>query len=158
MRASPALQVTLTAFGAWRAAVAALTLAAAAMPWAWLAARSDAPSLWSLGAAGLLSASALACGLRAARVTACSLRWDGQRWHLGAPSSIGNEPLHGTLAVVLDFGDWMLLRLAADPPARPAIRWLPAQRRGLEPAWHALRCAVHAPQAMADRPDGRSAA
>jgi hypothetical protein len=149
MRASPALQVTLTAFGAWRAGVWLVALCAAAMPWLWANARADLPPGWVIGALALTSVAALAFGIRLARVPACGLRWDGQRWHLGPPAADADELRHGSLEVAVDLGGWMLLRFVAEPPARRAVTWLPVQRRGLEAEWHALRCAVYAPRVAA---------
>jgi hypothetical protein len=80
-----------------------------------------------------------------------SLRWDGRDWHLGAPNLAGHEPVAGVLRMSVDLGAWMLLRFepaSAGAVVRPV--WLPAQRRGLETQWHALRCAIHSPRAAPD--------
>lgn len=79
---------------------------------------------------------------------AFSLRWDTQQWHLGAASTLGQEPHAGRLMVALDLGAWMLLRLipsavSASSVRLPAGGWLPVQKRGHETHWHALRCTVY---------------
>ena len=84
------------------------------------------------------------------RVPAVSLRWDGQVWHLGPADAPVDASVPGELAVAIDLGRWMLLWFRpAAPQPRPLLTWLPAQRRGIEPHWHALRCAVHSPRAPA---------
>jgi hypothetical protein len=44
----------------------------------------------------------------------------------------------------------MLLRFVDESP-RTRTTWIPVQRAGIEGDWHALRCAVHAPRALAAR-------
>jgi hypothetical protein len=89
--------------------------------------------------------------------TAVRLRWDGQCWFYGAASADGPELAPTELTVAVDLGGWMLLRLQADGGASRWSRtlWLPAQRRGHETHWHALRCAVYSPRPA---PGGPSAA
>jgi RNA polymerase sigma-70 factor (ECF subfamily) len=48
----------------------------------------------------------------------------------------------GTLAVMLDLGPWMLLRLQGTEPV--TSRWLPISAREAGPAWHLLRAALFA--------------
>jgi hypothetical protein len=144
MRAAPAFQVSLRRFGAWRVAVLLLAaLGVAAMTAWWLLRESPMTAPTSLAVA--LAALALAVlGARCARIPAADLRWDGRVWHLGPASG---DSVSGELSVAIDLGAWMLLRFApAAPEARPRAIWLPVQRRGLEPQWHALRCAVYSPR------------
>jgi hypothetical protein len=92
----------------------------------------------------LFAVSAIAVWLHAWRLQPVSLRWDTQRWHVGVASSAGHEPASGRLTVAVDAGAWMLLRFV--PDRRTVWRsglWLPVQRRGHEPAWHALRSTVY---------------
>ena len=119
-------------------------------------------SLWFLGqpvvlhwgraaVLGLVAVATLGLGASLLSARPVSLRWDEQRWHLGPADSVGHEPVAGTLAVALDLGSWMLLRFQADASGRrAAVAWLPAQRRGLESQWHALRCAVYSPRPAPD--------
>jgi hypothetical protein len=147
MRASPAFQLTIRRFGVWRAAIAVLLLAAVTSLFAFAFAKGDsAPA--ALRAMGLAASVAIVlAGATLMRCQPVSLRWDTQRWNLGPASSVGEEPWPGRLEVAIDLGAWMLLRFEHD--FTPELgrtgrtRWLPVQRRGLEPAWHALRCAVY---------------
>jgi hypothetical protein len=151
MRASPPLQVALTAFGFWRVGVMLLASAAAASPLAWLASQPQPTSAIVLLAALLMSLAALIFGMQLQRVSPRSLRWDGQRWHLGALHAVADEALQGDLRVAIDLGAWMLLCFAAQGSnKRSAVSWLPVQRRGLEAHWHALRCAVYSPHPAPD--------
>ncbi|HWH80704.1 MAG TPA: hypothetical protein VNU71_00545 [Burkholderiaceae bacterium] len=140
MRAAPPIQVSLQRFGVWQGAVLALALAGGVAIGAWLAGRErpiDARS-WAIAAVAWTGIAALTWP--SLRLAPRELRWDGRVWHLGP---IGGEPVVGALRVAIDAGAWMLVRFEA-PGQRAA--WLPVQRRGLEPQWHALRCAVHSPQ------------
>jgi len=140
MRASPACQVSLRRFGAWRIAVIALTVAGAAAMAGWLVGR-DPPA--PAGLLMLVSAAALplfGCAVSLWRVPAHSLRWDGQVWQL--------DTAPGEVSVTIDLGPWMLLRFS--PEGQRRGHWLPVQRRGLEAQWHALRCAVYSPRPRAE--------
>lgn len=141
MRASPAFQLTIDRFGAWRAALAVPWLAAACALPAWLLSGELSLPRTAAFAAGVL---ALAACTRLARVDPMSLRWDTSAWRLGPAATRGEEPWVGTLAVAIDLGPWMLLKFAHDVTGRTRrVTWLPVQRRGIEPQWHALRCAVY---------------
>jgi hypothetical protein len=147
MRASPAFQVSLRRFSLWRGASAVLAgCAAAAMGLWWHA--IDHELAWftkTLAAAAAVGFIALAASLL--RQRPLSLRWDGQQWHLGPASSIGNEPGSGRLGPAVDLGGWMLLRFDHEPASRRRLPvWIGVQRRGLEREWHALRCAVYSPR------------
>ena len=150
MRAHAAAQFTLTHFGAWRWAVRLLSLATAILAATWVvSAGSPAQAIvWpaTLGGLALLLGWLL---LVQPRDRPLSLRWDGQCWHLGAADAAGREPHAGEISVAVDLGNWMLLRFATDRAATPTRRhviWVPAQRAGHEPQWHALRCAVYSPR------------
>ena len=148
MRASPACQVVLKRFGVWRGAVLALALLAVLCMAAWLARREPPIAPWMLAAAAAAVAAIVALLWSLLRMPARRLRWDGQVWWLAkATTKPTPEPATeatGELTVVIDLGPWMLLRFAP-AGAVPAV-WLPAQRRGLESQWHALRCAVYSPR------------
>ncbi|MBC7482462.1 MAG: hypothetical protein H7337_11330 [Rhizobacter sp.] len=147
MRASPALHVSLRRFSAWRAAVLALTLAGLVVTCAWLLGREAIP-VATLAVGMVCSTLALVClGFSLGWVPAADLCWDGQGWSLKSLLPIGADPVAGDILVAIDLGAWMLLRFRpaiASPLRRPI--WLPIQRWGIEPQWHALRCAVHAPR------------
>lgn len=125
-------------------AALALSSIGALLAWVLTASPSPAPAVACAVAAVLVAV--LGCSL--VRLAPFSLRWDGQAWHLGPPASRGNEPAVGELQVAIDLGGWLLLRWRPlpDRSARASPRWLPVQRRGLEPHWHALRCAVYSPR------------
>ena len=147
MRASPAFHVALIRFGVWRSAVGLLALAAAAALLSWLLVRDEppTPSMWLAISAMICAIAALAYSL--ARVPVVQLHWDGQVWLLARERGAPVEPMGGDMTVALDLGIWMLLRF--DPAACAAWTqpvWLPAQRRGIEAQWHALRCALYAPR------------
>jgi len=148
MRAPPPIDISLTRFGCWRGALAILALGTGAVIAAWLLASADAqPPALRVGVA-LAAVLALGALLSAARVAAVELGWDGAHWSCAVlDGGRAGPPLPGELTVAIDLGSWLLLRFAAADPqgGRLPVRWLPVQRRGLEPQWHALRCAVHAP-------------
>jgi hypothetical protein len=147
MRASPAFQFVLSRFALWHAAVAGLAALAAATLIAWLATRTQpVPPLGLLAwGAALVAVAVLAIG--SMRVPALVLRWDGRSWWLARPRREA-DALAGEVSVALDLGGFLLLRFVALSPVagRRTARWLPVQRRGLEPHWHALRCAVYSPR------------
>ncbi len=153
MRASPAFQVHLQRFGLWQVAVWSLALSGVAAQLAWLGSR-DRPLgavLLMLSVVTVLAIVGLAATL--ANVPGVLLRWDGQRWFLGSPASTPAETVPGDLSVAIDLGPWMLLRFTSEAAAqRPRGIWLPAQRRGIEAQWHALRCCVYSPHAAVAPP------
>jgi hypothetical protein len=145
MRAAPACQVSLRRFGAWQAALWLLAGLGVATVAAWLLTREVptlSPSSLAVASAALVLA---ALGASLARTRAVVLRWSGRDWQLGPASG---DPQSGELDVAIDLGPWMLLRFTPTEPLRrrPRTIWLPIQRRGLEPQWHALRCAVYSPR------------
>ena len=147
MRTSPTVQVSLRRFAAWRVAVALLTGLGLAAQVAWALTHEIATRPAMLAAGVGVCVALLLVGASLARVEAMSLRWDGLAWHAGAAGSAEADGVEGHVAVVLDLGAWMLLRFTpAAPKSRRGVTWLPAQRRGLEAQWHALRCAVHSPR------------
>jgi hypothetical protein len=155
MRPSPSFDLTLTAFGVWYAGVGALVLlgAAVALGW-WLAVPAPASGATMLGA--LLAAACLGAALFGVRrVPPTRLRWDGQRWFVGVVGPADSDPSAADLTVAIDLGGWMLLRLRRrDAPRWRRAFWLPAQRRGHETQWHALRCAVYSPRPAVGAPPG----
>jgi hypothetical protein len=149
MRTAPAIQVSLNRFGAWRAAMLVLTLFGALALGGWQAGR-DGLSAAHRGIAIVVAAGAMLwlC-MSLARLPAVQLAWDGQRWTLEPMAPARAEPIPGEITVSVDLVPRMLLRF------RPAMSsrwvcpsWLPVQRRGPEPHWHALRCAVYSPRPL----------
>ncbi len=129
MRAAPAVTVTGGAGWAWRAVQSVLPALAAAALCAWAL-------LWvghSPWLAAPLALAAFALAWRLARPQVQTLRWDGQVWAIdGAP---------GRLALMIDLGSWILLRLRPDAGARAC--WLALAAGEAGPAWPALRAAVY---------------
>jgi hypothetical protein len=149
MRAAPALQVTVSGRGAWRYGVAALTATSVAVSGWWIVSLLGSATGSFAIAIGVASAIAALGSWRALSQPAFELRFDGQHWQLEGSADADAPPRSGDLAVVMDFGLWMLLRF--DAPAdqthrRACRRWLAVGRRGLAAQWHALRCAVYSPR------------
>ena len=133
MRAAPAVSVRCTGGPLWRAWCALLPALALAALVAWVSGHLGQPQLGAV--AGLAIGAALALGLwRRQSHAPAQLVWDGQQW--------AADGVAGALAVMLDLGPWMLLRL--EIAERPATRWLPVSAREAGPAWHLLRAAVFA--------------
>ena len=159
MRTAPALQVSLTRFGIWRAAVSVLTLLGMLTGTGWLTGQEGLGAAAKGAAMAVVAALLWGLGLSLMRLPARRLSWDGQCWALLDLAAGGSEPIAGEISVAIDLGPWMLLRFR--PTASSAwwqsmqSTWLPVQRRGIEPQWHALRCAVYSPRAadMADAAD-----
>jgi len=120
-----------------------LLLAVSALAAFALADGESAPPLVR-GLAMLASGAVVLAGTGLMRCQPLSIRWDTQRWNLGPEWSAGEEPWPGRLDVALDLGAWMLLRFQPDvATGQRRAQWVPVQRRGMESAWHALRCAVY---------------
>ena len=134
----------MTRFGVWRAGVLVVIGAACAVLVAWLVSRDEFTLVWVQVLICAAAVLLLCLGATLLRIAPVSLRWDGREWHLGPAASAGDEPWHGSLAVAVDLGPWLLLRFEHDTPSRRRrISWLPVQRAGLSDRWHALRCAVY---------------
>jgi hypothetical protein len=154
MRSFAPAQFTIQHFGLWRAALWVLLAASAASLAAWWFALPGRPVDLSLLALAIAFVVLVALVWPLVNPAAVSLRWDARCWHLGPPGSVGREPFRGELSVAIDLGHWLLLRWhPAEGSTGRAPGWLPVQRRGLEPQWHALRCALYSP-----RPPAESAA
>ena len=146
MRASPAFQFELHRFDVWRSAVLALAVLGVSTLGAWWLAHERPVGVVVTTATALAGFAVVWLAAALANVPARILRWDGQLWHIGRPGSAPDESVPGELGAAIDLGAWMLLRFRpAVPDRREPVIWLPVQRRGLEPHWHALRCAVYSP-------------
>ncbi len=148
-RTAPPVHVLVDRFTVWTAATAALWVFAACSLAAWLAGGAQSVTTGSDDLVYWLALAVLAPVLFAAlwcsRLSAVSLRWDGEQWWLGGPSDVGVEPWCVQPRVRLDLGAWMLLQLepvATGPRLSNRYRWLPLQRWGLATQWHGLRCAL----------------
>ena len=150
MRTAPALQVSLTRFGIWRAAMWVLTLLGMLTAAGWLVGQEGLAVAAKGAAMAVLAAGLLGLGMSLMRLPARRLSWDGQCWALGHLEARRAEPVAGEISVAIDLGPWMLLCFRPNASARwlqpMQSVWLPVQRRGLELQWHALRCAVYSPR------------
>lgn len=149
-----AISIEIRPSASWRLAVLVMTLSAALGLgwWSVTAFQRGAPGLIWLGMPAWLAIAAAASLLwpHGGR-----LRWDGAGWHLdlAAGGTAGERP--GEMAIALDGGSWMLLRVrTARTDSGLRVRWLALSRRDLGSQWHALRCAVYSPR---PEPAGRPA-
>ncbi|HEY0818424.1 MAG TPA: hypothetical protein VGD46_06575 [Rhizobacter sp.] len=147
MHAPPPYQITLRRFGVWRVGCAVLVAASglATGAWALTAAKVHPVALWV--SLAVWAVASIAVRVQMSRLAPVSLRWDGQAWHVGPVTTVGEEPQAGTVSVSIDLGAWMLLRFVP-AGARRGV-WLPAQRRGHEAAWHGLRATVYCARPVA---------
>ena len=149
MHGSPPCALTVARFGAWRAAVAALALAALASLAAWLVGSPLGEDTRVRAGVAVTALVTLALAASLWRQPAVRLRWDGLAWAVAAPAD-GPE-LSGRLEIAIDRGSFLLLRFTPAGRSGPAaVRWIPVGHIGLEPEWHAFRCAVHSPQRAGD--------
>jgi hypothetical protein len=153
MRERLSCVVELRRFGVWRCAVTVVAAAAIAAMAAWggraLATGSNGSVLIATIAAPTAALSALlAASLM--RVEPGTLAWADGCWTFTCRPRGVDRIESGTLAVAIDLGSFLLLTLTRSDASRwSSRRWLPVQRRGLEPAGHALRCAVYSPPPVA---------
>jgi len=144
MHASPPFQMTVSRFGVWRVAASLLVSATAVVVGVWTGHSLAFATAWAGATMVVLVLLSIAVLTHAWRQHPVSLRWDTQRWHLGAAATVGLEPQAGRLAVSMDLGGWMLLHFVPDDATvLQRGTWLPVQRRGHETSWHALRCTVY---------------
>jgi hypothetical protein len=109
--------------------------------------------LWAAGHAAFspwvaLPAALLAAVLAAWRwpTWAAQLSWDGQSWQVDGQG--------GAMAVMIDLGPWLLLRLTPNAPQRPM--WIPVAAVEPPAARHALRAALYCRSSSAAQPGALS--
>ena len=175
MQESLTVEVALRRFTVWRGAVSLLALLAVASWLAWVMSRTSWPLVWQV-AAGTGGAAAwllVARSLLAMKPGVLACR--GGRWTFAADAvllkaadrTVHEVPMTATaaaiatdveVAVALDFGSFLLLRLVTvDPTAQPRLRWLAAERHGVTDRWQALRCALYAPRPAVSAPGAPAA-
>lgn len=146
MRAAPPIDIEIVRFGVWRGAAVLLVAAVWVLMGAWWWAHPAPAPAWVtlVAVCGMLGAAVAALpSLRTRRVV---LRGSAGRWQIAAHRGAGEAAAAGgDLMVAIDLGVWMLLRFVPDA-AGGRRAWIAVQRAGLEPLWHALRCAVYAPR------------
>ncbi len=148
MRTPLSCSVALRHFGVWRAAVGVLALLSVASLLGWaIAGRAQWPPE-AIAAAAVAGMAAIGLAVSLARVEPGTLRLESGRWSFAPSRAAAVEPQGGQVEVALDLGSFMLLsfRPWAGAGSLGARRWLPAQRRGHERDWHALRCAAFSPR------------
>jgi hypothetical protein len=158
LRSPPAFEVSAGGDFIWRALCAMLCALAVAALLAWLASHHVSPSGW--GVAGVLLVLPGAwLGWRLAASRPCRLRWDGQGWQLSEPGPV-DMPLAVKIAVLMDLGFWLMLRLVPLERGSAAQRTLRLGRSGVGAAnWHLLRATLYSargqqamPARQADQP------
>ena len=73
------------------------------------------------------------------------LAWDGRAWAVRSAGGADPGQAVASLAVVLDLGPWLLLKLGVAPGQ---VRWLVLHQRQAGKAWHLLRVALRAHAGM----------
>ena len=158
MRAAPPARALSRSAGSWRAIQVGLAALSAGVTAFWAGAHLGLPEPGLMWAGGAFAAVAGFAASRGWADAAAWLAWDGATWSVQPQ---GGEAHAGQPALMLDLGDWMLVRFVFDPAATGAARrpvcWLPLSRRDAGAAWPALRVALHHPR-PANPPGGPHAA
>lgn len=146
MRTAPPSDFVLTRFGLWRGGVGAICAVAFAAVGAWVWTVPHDAAVIAAVVAGGVTGAALAGVARRPRVV--NLRCAAAEWFVAVDAAAAGPY---QLDVPIDIGVWMLLRLRAQ-----GLRtvWVPAQRRGQEAQWHAMRRAVYFPRPTVGGPPG----
>jgi hypothetical protein len=158
MRTSLACHVSLRHFGVWRAAVGLLALLSISVLLAWAVSGRELWSAAAMAAAALAAMAVILLAASVARIEPATLQLHEGGWTFTHDRLNGAGSSHGSVDVAIDLGSFMLLAFRPELPSgrRGARRWLPAQRRGHEHDWHALRCAVYSPRFVSAGPGARS--
>jgi hypothetical protein len=130
VHAAPPVRVTLGRSLGWIAFNASCAGAAAANLTGWALMRAQQP-VWPGLALGLVVTLGAAWAAWRAQ-SPSDLNWDGSRWQYADGE--------GGAVVMLDLGDWLLLRFE---PAQGRRRWIAASRRSAQGPWAALRAALY---------------
>ena len=85
-------------------------------------------------------------GGRLARSEPRCLQWDGQVWRL-APAQRREPGAAVRIEVLMDFGDWLLLRASVPGTLLPRRHYLPLGRSTVGPTWGALRATLYSARA-----------
>jgi len=148
MRAAPPVRVRSRSAGSWLAIQSLLYGAAGAVAAYWAGAQLLGPSpglFW----ASLLPGGVAALAGRRLVEPPIDLTWDGTTWSLRAEEGV---PRAGRPTLMLDLGDWMLVRFVAPAGERSRwrrVRWLPLARGDAGAAWPTLRIALYHDRAPA---------
>jgi len=134
MRSAPAVQVVASGAGAWprvQILLYALTAGSFAM---WVATGLGSRFPVAIGCTGVACLIASALAARALRPQPRDLRWDGAQWLLDLQPT-------GPVAVTIDLGPWLLLRIDGLPGQR--LAWLALSKRDAGGTWHGVRAALY---------------
>ncbi len=148
MRSAPAVQVVASGAGVWPAVQVALYALTAALVSLWAALRLGGGPSVAAGGASIAALAVAALAVRALRPQPRDLRWDGAQWLLDLQAT-------GAVAVTIDLGPWLLLRI--DGPAAQRPTWLAISKRDAGGAWHGLRAALYGARPRAPLPADPSA-
>ena len=138
MRPAPAVAVTCSGGIGWRVVRTLLPSAAAAAITAFGLLHLE----WPAWPAAPLAAAVALLACRFALPHPETLRWDGQIWSA--------DGVAGRLAVMIDLGPALLLRLRPDAPG--AARWIAVTQGEAGSAWHALRAALYSRPSKTNTP------
>jgi len=139
MRSAPAVQVVVSRGGAWRAVQAGLVALTAAILATWLAGVGPAGVHLSPWVAPIAALGAGALTWRLVSGPPERIVWDGSVWQFAPAAGV---TLAGEVAVMLDFGGWMLVRFRAES-GRPVV-WRALSHEASAGDWHGLRAALYA--------------
>lgn len=142
MRGAPPVRVDCGPDRRWRAFEALVAGTSLASGCGWLAQRLDVPALpIAATAAGIASIGVWLMQIRRERVR--EIAWSGRIWTLDGSA--------GRPQVMLEFGDWMLLRFGFDG-RRAGAAWMPLDLSAAPDTRHLLRTALHTQVSAGDVP------
>jgi hypothetical protein len=154
VRHPPAFQIEIRTGRAWVWCLIVLVALSIASALAWAVLLWQRQNvLWPLFTVGLWVLAAIYLELRRAKAEPRSLRWDGQQWLFAVTKSPGTDMRAGELQILLDFGDWLLLRFAEAAPYsfRRRRHYLGLSRADLAGQWHILRSTLYSSAVSASR-------
>ena len=142
MRGAPPVRVDCGPDRRWRAFEAVVAGISMASGCGWLAQRLDMPALAiAATAAGIASIGLWFLQIRRERLR--ELAWSGRAWTLDGAA--------GRPQVMLDFGDWLLLRFGFDG-RRAGAAWIPLDLSAAPDTRHLLRTALYSQASSLDAP------
>jgi hypothetical protein len=132
MRVAPPVQALSCGAGPWQWFQQALIALSTAVATVWAGAQLGLDGAALAGVSLALGLFAAGWAARRWVTPARRLTWDGAAWQLQPEGQAGQA------ALMIDLGDWMLVRFS------PGAHWLPLSRRQAATDWQALRVALHA--------------
>jgi hypothetical protein len=146
MHAAPPVRMSLGVDPGSRVFVIVCSTGAAANFTAWVAGALQQPAT-VVGAVALLSAAvaaALSRHLLRRRALGGVLAWDGAtwRWRSASAPTADLAEAAGDVRIMIDLGQWLLLRFEPAPPQRQAVAWLAVSRQQAGAAWPQWRAVL----------------